>query len=116
MSGTPDPIAWLRPLVEADRKRWAEQVAHLQGAPHRLAVTFSSEIAGKIAYAEEQIFRCEAELAILDEHPPNDSFGADDICCSTCGDVPQVPFPCSTVRLLASGYRHRPGYREEWKS
>ena len=53
---------------------------------------------------------CEAKLAILDEHGPNDTFGPDDICCSACGDVPQVPFPCQTVRLLASGYRHRPGF------
>jgi hypothetical protein len=22
---------------------------------------------------------------------------------------------CRTVRLLASGYKHRPGYQEEWK-
>ncbi len=58
---------------------------------------------------------CEAELLILGEHGPDDTFGPDDVCCSACGDVPQVAFPCRTVCLLASGYRHRPGYREAWK-
>lgn len=58
----------------------------------------------------DTIARCEAELAILDEHGPDDTFGPGDVCCCACGDRPQVPFPCRTVRLLAGGYRHRPGY------
>jgi Family of unknown function (DUF6221) len=78
--------------------------------------------------------RCEAELAILAEHrilwrggtdPANEEFsvisigGADqDHGCMNChyygqGGVKGYGY-CRTVRLLASGYRHRPGYREEW--
>ena len=61
---------------------------------------------------------CEAKLAILDEHrsfdPASDWLGG---FCATCGEVDhrRVAWPCRTVRLLGSGYRHRPGYREEWK-
>jgi hypothetical protein len=58
------------------------------------------------------IARCEAELAILEEHGIDDTFGDGDFCCSSCGDVPQVPWPCKTVRLLAAGYKYRPGWAE----
>jgi len=70
---------------------------------------------------QDTIARCEAELAILDEHYPQDRGesipGAD---CGICWHVgvpgASEPYPCRTVRLLASGYKHRPGYREEdWK-
>ncbi len=43
-------------------------------------------------------------------HTPADDAGEDESQCLG------VIYPCRTVRLLASGYRHRPGYREqEWK-
>ena len=78
------------------------------------------------------VARCEAELAILDEHyilfkddrnPDYDEFsvvkigGADgDSGCITChyygmGGVKGYGI-CRTVRLLAAGYRHHPGYAE----
>lgn len=60
------------------------------------------------------IARCEAELAILDEHGPDDTFGPDDLCCCACGDRPQVPFPCRTVRILLGAYQHRTGFKAEW--
>ena len=85
---------------------------------------------------QDAIARCEAELAILDEHyiltgpvgtgkyeqfsiisPP---FPPKDCGCVTChyasrGGVNGYGI-CRTVKYLASGYRHRPGYREEdWK-
>ena len=67
---------------------------------------------------QDTIARCEAELAILDEHGPFDpapewlsAF------CRRCGEIDdhRVAWPCRTIRLLGSGYKHRPGYREEWK-
>lgn len=60
----------------------------------------------------DTIARCDAELAILDEHGPCGSRGQ---WCVQCGDTGQVDFPCDTVLHLASAYRYRPGYREEWK-
>lgn len=66
----------------------------------------------------------EAKRRLLDEHKPD---GWD---CSTCA-APETydddadgnrewsrdskSFPCLTVRLLASVYADRPGYREEWR-
>ena len=70
------------------------------------------------------IARCEAELAIMDEHAPEwidyrDGDGIERASreCIAC-EPPGTPdnYPCRTVILLASGYRHWPGYREEdWK-
>jgi len=67
------------------------------------------------------VARCEAELAILDEHqhvpasykvpqfPSNPPFGC--IICGRNDDGTIAPVGwCATVRLLASGYKHRPGY------
>jgi len=66
---------------------------------------------------------CEAKLAILDEHthaPADlDSEGSADFGCRTChmvhDEFTAAAGWCKTVRLLASGYQHRPGYQEEWK-
>jgi Family of unknown function (DUF6221) len=84
----------------------------------------------------DTIARCQAELAILDEHyilyngdrnekyeqfsiisPP---FPPRNCGCVTChyasrGGVSGYGI-CRTVKYLASGYRHQPGYREDdWK-
>lgn len=58
---------------------------------------------------------CEAKLLILDEHQPVPVPGMAWRGCGTCkeGGGPAM-FPCRTVRLLASGYRHRDGYRKVW--
>ena len=90
---------------------------------------------------QDTIARCEAELAILDEHGPLPDCSAEMIAkyraagfpeaqiaameamvsCARC-HVPvddayedeeqclPVEYPCRTVRLLASGYKHRPGF------
>ncbi|MFF0864180.1 DUF6221 family protein [Nonomuraea sp. NPDC003560] len=62
----------------------------------------------------DTIARCTAELALLDEHPeaagtylPNWAGR-----CQGCGERT----PCTTVKLLASGRRHRPGFNPEWVS
>ena len=54
--------------------------------------------------------RCEAELAILDDHGSDGKPKYPE--CRCCG---VEHFPCRTVRLLGFGYRFRPGYRQEWK-
>jgi len=59
----------------------------------------------------DTIARCEAELAILDDHGSDGERKYPE--CRCCG---VGAFPCRTVRLIGRGYRHRPGYREaEWK-
>lgn len=51
------------------------------------------------------IARCEAELRELDRHEPN---FAD--CCPLDDEVS----PCESVQIMASGYRHRPGWSLSW--
>lgn len=67
----------------------------------------------------DTIARCEAELAILDLHGgewlDQDLADGDYRVRQVCTRCDDGYWPCRTVRLLASGYRHRPGYREEWK-
>ena len=71
----------------------------------------------------DTIARCEAELAILDEHsslrvPYGDARGsaATSYECATCGfGGPSGSYPCRTVRLVGYGYRFWGGYRAEWK-
>ena len=62
----------------------------------------------------DTIARCEAELALLDEHPAaaGTYLPAWAGRCQGCGDR----MPCTTVKLLATGYRHRPGFNPEWES
>jgi hypothetical protein len=60
---------------------------------------------------QETLARCKAELAILDQHPSNDFEKYPE-----CAHCAVEHFPCRTVRLLGSGYKHRAGYREEWKA
>jgi hypothetical protein len=71
----------------------------------------------------DTIARCEAELAVLDEHAAVPGYDPGGPVCLVCG-VPAGPgyedgvvrWPCRTVRLLGYGYRFRPGYREaQWK-
>jgi hypothetical protein len=75
---------------------------------------------------QDVIARCEAELAILDEHGPTNWTSYGDTLCRRCrweegelerdleNDTNWVVFPCRTVRLLASGYKHREGYAQHW--
>ncbi len=71
---------------------------------------------------QDTIARCEAELAILDLHQPVAEGGSGWLECQECGPnndasgILAIPgqgetfWPCATVRLLAGGYRHRPGF------
>lgn len=65
----------------------------------------------------------EADRAIIAEHesrgPINEqwSWSREYPWCVRCSDADEGPtdWPCRTILLVASRYRHRPGYREEWK-
>ena len=66
----------------------------------------------------------EADRAILAEHrrcgPVDYSFSGSRRLpwCGRCSDAEDGPmyWPCRTVLLVASRYRHRPGWREEWST
>jgi uncharacterized protein DUF6221 len=67
------------------------------------------------------IARCEAEVAILDEHEPVSGYDPNGLVCGTCGESPRsgdepgvVRWPCRTVRLLGSAYRFEAGHQEGW--
>lgn len=57
--------------------------------------------------------RIAADRRILEVHEPDPRLPS---VCTTCGEPLEytVDWPCETVRLLASPYADRPGYREEW--
>lgn len=65
----------------------------------------------------------EVDREILAEHesrgPINEqwSWSREYPWCVRCSDADEGPtdWPCRTILLVASRYRHRPGYREEWK-
>ena len=65
----------------------------------------------------------EAKRAIVDEHPITtgwDGDGSNRPICLTCstadqsGGIEGDPYPCRTLRLLASPYADHDGYRAEW--
>lgn len=55
---------------------------------------------------------CEAHRRIVEWHEPYRMASLD--YCSSCGDVPQVDYPCPTLRALAVIYADHPDYRAEW--
>lgn len=74
---------------------------------------------------QDTIARCEAELAILDEHGPTDWTAYGDHMCRRCHrpreeareDEDQcewLVYPCRTVRFLFGAYRFRSGYDAAW--
>ena len=74
----------------------------------------------------DTITRCEAELALLDlhEHVGTSSVASrlvggkcEPFGCAVCHEKDQIVWGegvCATVRLLATGWRHRPGFNPEW--
>jgi hypothetical protein len=131
--GEEDPVAWLRAQVEA-RMATAKLAAREGGAwtqadPERYPASIES-LGGTVVYDElapdeyqaahiamndpqDTIARCEAELAILDEH------GGEHMCFENTRDGNSWAWyegDCRMIRQIAGGYRHKPGYREEdWK-
>lgn len=99
-------VPWLRALLGDDLEGWHSlEAVFLPRAGH--------EDRHLYARAREHAARCEAELAVLGEHAVTEWL----VCCRACAGYyePRADFPCQTVRLIGYGYRHRPGYREEWK-
>ena len=118
MSSEEDPVAWLRNEIEQD---------HAFAKACLARPMFGSDL-DAIA---ERIARCEAELAILDEHyilyrgDTNEAYEEFSVCyppgipglncgCVTChyighGGVNEYGI-CRTVRLRAGGYKYRPGF------
>ena len=145
MSTDEDPVAWLRAQVEA--RKAAACASDGQAGAWLLRehpsdhVMVRNEAGLPVVYDEgtpsdteaahitlndpqDTIARCEAELAILDEHAPEwadyvdgDGIERTSLECKTCVP-PGTPdnSPCRTVRLLAGGYRHWPGYAEHFAS
>jgi hypothetical protein len=142
MSGEEEPVAWLRRQIEArqalarhaiemgNAAEWTEQSSGVlvTGGPAGADTWHGTWAMGDSSLTRlmeandprDTIARCEAELAILDEHrvarmtyPDVASFG-----CIRChyganGEDYNGGW-CTTTRLLASGYRHHDGYAEHW--
>lgn len=106
--GPAGAVKWLRSEIESDLGR-ARYILDKRGAhpdPRR--------------EMHDAVADCEAKLAILDEHRPeqgrDESDGDLTLICWVCVDdrMYGYPYPCKTVRLLAAGYRHREGYAGHW--
>lgn len=157
MSGEVDGVAWLRQRIRerlylaqraielGNAAEWIEQSSGVlvTGEPTETDTWHGTWPMGDSSLArlmeandpQDTIARCEAELAILDEHaltwpggepeyetvdePVTDSHGGvhyvvvrgdliPPYTCRICGY--DDGRPCKTVRLLAGGYRHRPGF------
>lgn len=75
---------------------------------------------------QDTIARCESELLLLDTHKPisgaryisrseDEPRDVCEVCCSQSDwGVAYGVYPCLTIRIVASGYRHFPGWREDW--
>lgn len=61
----------------------------------------------------QELAECEAKRRIVGLHAPYDSNGEPD--CSSCGDVPQVAYPCATLLALALPYAAHADYDEAWR-
>jgi hypothetical protein len=137
MNDPVEMIAWLREQIEGDKaaagtatpgpwapdKPWLADVvvSGLLGPVADCAVgtgyrAQSLEDARHIARHDpnEVIADCDAKLALLESH--YDYRGV----CPRCFDWENKPvqrerFPCEVIRLLAQGYQHRDGYRDEWR-
>jgi hypothetical protein len=135
-------VAWLRQVIEGDKiaamalasggtGHWVasrnddfDYTVHYHDgtAPEDpMADTWREDVGAHIALHDPQdvIADCEAKLAILDEHQAG----------SWVHEIPAEPpepppwqrctagdgrTPCKTVRLLASSFRHHPGFAEHW--
>ncbi|MGZ4574770.1 MAG: DUF6221 family protein [Mycobacteriaceae bacterium] len=68
----------------------------------------------EIGAPEKVLAECEAKRQIVEGHAEND-----DPCAIKDGDWPDAwgdePWPCRTIRNLASIYAGHPDYREEWR-
>jgi hypothetical protein len=140
MSSEEEPVAWLRRRVEnrlylarhaielGNAAAWTELSSGVlvTGEPTETDTWHGTWPMGDSSLSrlmeandpQDTIARCEAELAILDACLPDASMEA----ALERGDVSTEEYVSSEIagatvlRLLASAYKHWPGYREEdWK-
>jgi len=90
-----------------DRVTWHVAASRRARERRGLPPVSDDDVANGAALAD-----IEAKRRILDEHGPYECGGT--FYCASCGDVPQVLFPCDTVRLLGMAESAHPDYREEW--
>jgi hypothetical protein len=132
MSSEEGPVAWLRQRIRerlylaqhaielGNAAKWTEQSSGVlvTGEPTETDVWHGTWATGDSSLTrlmeandpQDTIARCEAELAILDEHPP---YADDPDHCARCQNwlyAVAAPWPCTTIRALAWGYRHRRGF------
>lgn len=114
-------MGWLREHIEGDKKR-AEGMEHRTNPedPYYSCPGSRTEPLGDLEWGEdacdcflaerkaEALAKADAALAILDEHAEGWQIG------DPLRDCQWEVWPCKTLRLVASGYRHRPGYAEHW--
>lgn len=109
-------LSWLRSTIEGD-KAAAEKAT----PPPPFLLSEDAEHLMR-QNPRDTIARCEAELALLDEHAIEDT-GFGKYCrvyaeYSTKrgeeSELEPAPAPCRTVQLVARGYRHRLGFQPEW--
>lgn len=119
-------MPWLREQVEATLLLpWhLPECQMLKPVPPNWPAFLGGSLSCNCDLTAERLSAYEAHTAILDLHQPaNDkplSEGhAFAYYCKTCGsgepnEYP-MPWPCSTLHALALAYKHRPGYRVEWR-
>jgi hypothetical protein len=109
-----DLEAWLRATIEGD-KALAEAVedpAEISMGAEFVDNCGSDEAAEHIRRHDtrDTIARCEAELALLDDFEEAKAYYGKHIS-APAGELHGLR---SAVERIASGYRHRPGFKPEW--
>lgn len=135
MTDLTEMVEWLRGVAKDDLAEAQESVAKAPHVSWVLLEDQNDEMAVLLRHASrhdrrDTIARCEAELALIDLHTGVIAPDAPDdqtIVCGTCGPFAEQPgglwldsgpdagwYPCNTIKHLASGYRHRDGYKASW--
>ena len=122
-----DLVTWLRGVLDEDEAEVRDSRMPSGEAPYDEPVWWLPDWLTKAALLAD----IEAKRAILNLHfvtvrteprTPFDPYTgerrgpAHDVDCGACGWASSDPTSaCETVRLLASAYKDRPGYRDEWR-
>lgn len=88
--------------IAEDEAAASEEYRRVAGSPRRN---------GKAA-ARRMMLEWEAKRRIVELHSEWQSTGE----CSSCGDVPQVEFPCETLQALALPYADHSDFQESWRA
>lgn len=102
-----DLVEFLRACLD-DEHRDAEGKHDQYACDLSALLTFGDCSCG---YPDKVRAEVDAARRIVELHKRFEGF----VDCSSCGDVPQVPYPCKTLRLLALPRANQPGYQEEWR-